>query len=90
MIAREIPVMVPPVPAPATNTSTLPEEGWAAVDGVAVTAATISGPVVSSCARGLLGCIAYRGQTEYSERTCSAYVAILVEDDPTRDFTLEC
>lgn len=43
-----------PVPAPATKASTFPEEGFAAVDGVATTASIISGPVVSSCAKGLL------------------------------------
>ena len=47
--------MVPPVPAPATRTSTFPEEGLAGVDGVPTTASMISGPVVSSCAKGLLG-----------------------------------
>lgn len=53
LIARAMPVTVPPVPAPATKTSTLPVEGCVEVDGVAVTALMISGPVVSSCARGL-------------------------------------
>lgn len=48
LIARETPVMVPPVPVPATKTSTLPEEGCAGVEGVEVTASMISGPVVSS------------------------------------------
>ena len=54
LIAFEMPVTVPPVPAPATSTSTLPEEGFKGVDGVLTTASMISGPVVSSCARGLL------------------------------------
>lgn len=54
LIAREIPVTVPPVPAPATRTSTLPEEGLADVEGVETTDSMISGPVVSSWASGLL------------------------------------
>lgn len=54
LTARESPVMVPPVPAPAIKASTLPEEGLVAVDGVASTASMISGPVVNSCAKGLL------------------------------------
>ncbi len=54
LIARDRPVIVPPVPAPATSTSTLPDEGRDSVDGVPVTASTISGPVVYSCAKGLL------------------------------------
>ena len=48
LTARDIPVTVPPVPAPATKTSTFPEEGCNEVDGVDVTASTISGPVVYS------------------------------------------
>lgn len=52
-MARESPVIVPPVPAPATMTSTLPEEGRVGEDGVATTASIISGPVVYSCAKGL-------------------------------------
>ena len=51
--ARATPETVPPVPAPPTKTSTLPEEGCVDVDGVDVTASMISGPVVSSCASGL-------------------------------------
>lgn len=46
--AREIPVTVPPVPAPATKTSTFPDEGCDGVDGVAMTSSMISGPVVYS------------------------------------------
>ena len=46
--------MVPPVPAPAMMTSTLPEEGCNGVDGVKITASMISGPVVYSWANGLL------------------------------------
>ena len=46
--AREIPVTVPPVPAPATKTSTFPDEGRNGVDGVTVTSSIISGPVVYS------------------------------------------
>jgi len=46
--AREMPVTVPPVPAPATNTSTFPDEGRDDVDGVATTSSMISGPVVYS------------------------------------------
>lgn len=46
--ALEIPVTVPPVPAPATKTLTLPEEGREGVDGVDTTASIISGPVVYS------------------------------------------
>ena len=53
LIAREMPVIVPPVPAPATNTSTFPDEGFAGVEGVATTARMISGPVVNSWANGL-------------------------------------
>jgi predicted cobalt transporter CbtA len=49
-------VIVPPVPAPATTTSTRPDEGFAMVDGVETTASMISGPVVSSCTKGLFGC----------------------------------
>lgn len=45
---------VPPVPAPATMTSTLPDEGLDAVEGVETTASIISGPVVHSWASGLL------------------------------------
>jgi predicted cobalt transporter CbtA len=45
--------MVPPVPAPAMSTSTLPELGWEVVEGVDLTASIISGPVVNSCAFGL-------------------------------------
>ena len=48
LIARETPVIVPPVPAPATNTSTLSDEGLDAVDGAEIMALMISGPVVSS------------------------------------------
>jgi len=54
-IARETPVTVPPVPAPAMKTSTFPEEGRKSVEGVEVTASIISGPVVYSCASGLFG-----------------------------------
>lgn len=56
-MARESPVTVPPVPAPAMIASTLPEEGRLGVDGVATTASMISGPVVYSCAKGLFTCI---------------------------------
>jgi hypothetical protein len=55
LIPRATPVMVPPVPAPATTTSTFPEDGYAGVEGVDVTAVMISGAVVSSCASGLFG-----------------------------------
>ena len=54
--AREMPEMVPPVPAPATRTSTLPEVGRPESEG-AVTAAIISGPVPSSWAKGLCGLV---------------------------------
>ena len=54
LIALERPVMVPPVPAPAIMTSTLPVDGFDAVEGVDVTASMISGPVVYSWASGLL------------------------------------
>jgi len=47
-MARDSPVMVPPVPALATKTSTFPDEGLDAVEGVDVTAWIISGPVVYS------------------------------------------
>jgi hypothetical protein len=46
--ARETPVMVPPVPAPAMNASTFIEESLEDVDGVDTTEAIISGPVVYS------------------------------------------
>jgi hypothetical protein len=48
LIALEMPLIVPPVPAPAIKASTFPEEGCDNVDGVATTEAMISGPVVSS------------------------------------------
>jgi hypothetical protein len=54
LMAREIPVTVPPVPAPATMTSTFPEDGVDKVEGVDTIASIISGPVVYSCAKGLL------------------------------------
>ena len=54
LMARERPVTVPPVPAPAMRTSSLREDGWDGVDGVDVMADMISGAVVCSCARGLL------------------------------------
>jgi hypothetical protein len=47
-MALAVPVMVPPVPAPATKTSTFLDEGLSGVDGVETTASMISGPVVSS------------------------------------------
>jgi hypothetical protein len=52
-MAREMPVIVPPVPAPATITSTFPDDGLDDVEGVDTTALMISGPVVYSCANGL-------------------------------------
>lgn len=55
-IARDTPVMVPPVPAPHITTSTLPEDGRSGVDGVETTASMISGPVDISCISGLLTC----------------------------------
>ena len=48
LIAREMPVIVPPVPALATITSTFSDEGFEDVDGVETTASMISGPVVYS------------------------------------------
>jgi hypothetical protein len=54
--AREIPVMVPPVPAPAMKASTFMDDGLDEEDGVDVTASMISGPVVYSWASGLFGC----------------------------------
>lgn len=45
---------VPPVPAPAIKASTLPDDGLEDDEGVDTTASIISGPVVYSCARGLL------------------------------------
>lgn len=53
-IARETPVIVPPVPEPAKNASILPDVGLSppTVDSIA---AISSGPVVNSCARGLFG-----------------------------------
>lgn len=55
LMARDKPVTVPPVPAPAMMASTLPDDGRSAVPGVDTIASMISGPVVSSCASGLLG-----------------------------------
>ena len=55
LMAVERPVTDPPVPAPATRTSSLREEGWAGVEGVEVMASMISGAVVCSWARGLFG-----------------------------------
>ena len=49
-----MPVTVPPVPAAAIITSTLPDDGLDDVDGVDTIASMISGPVVYSCAKGLL------------------------------------
>jgi len=43
-----MPVIVPPVPAPAINASTFWDEGLNGVDCVDTTASIISGPVVSS------------------------------------------
>lgn len=54
LIALETPLTVPPVPAPAIKASILPEDGRDEVDGVDVMAEIISGPVLSSWARGLL------------------------------------
>jgi hypothetical protein len=48
LIARDTPLRVPPVPAPATKTSTLCEDGLKSVEGVETTASIISGPVVYS------------------------------------------
>jgi hypothetical protein len=48
LMARETPVIVPPVPAPITTTSTLPDEGYNSDDGVETTASMISGPVLRS------------------------------------------
>ena len=55
LMARDRPVTVPPVPAPAMMASTLPDDGRSTVPGVDTTASMISGPVVSSCASGLFG-----------------------------------
>ena len=52
-IARETPVTVPPVPAPATKVSTKPLDGLFGEDGVLTMASIISGPVEYSCANGL-------------------------------------
>jgi hypothetical protein len=56
LMALEIPLTVPPVPAPAIRASTFIEDGREVELGVASIAAMISGPVVSSCARGLFTC----------------------------------
>jgi len=48
LMALAIPLIVPPVPAPANNASTFPDDGCSGVDGVETTASMISGPVVSS------------------------------------------
>jgi hypothetical protein len=53
LIPFATPETVPPVPAPAIKTSTFPDDGWIGVEGVDITAAMISGAVVSSCASGL-------------------------------------
>lgn len=55
--AREIPVMVPPVPALAIRASTFMDDGLNEEDEVEVTASMISGPVVYSWANGLFTCL---------------------------------
>lgn len=47
-MALETPVTVPPVPAPAINASTLPDDGLDELGGVEIIASIISGPVVYS------------------------------------------
>lgn len=80
--------MVPPVPAPAMKTSTLPEEGLDWVEGVETTAAMISGPVVSSWASGLFTCSSVR--TRSSQRSQEfTYVRVLVQDHSMRNLPLQ-
>jgi hypothetical protein len=47
-MARDTPVIVPPVPAPAIKASTFSDDGLDGIDSAATTASMISGPVVSS------------------------------------------
>ena len=74
-IALETPLTVPPVPAPAIKASILPEDGRDEVDDEVVMAEIISGPVLSSCAKGLLrlrSIVRVRCQTkEVQFRTCT-------------------
>lgn len=80
--------MVPPVPAPATNTSTFKEDRWPGVEGVETTASMISGPVVYSCARGLLT-YAILNPVQVNQNSKASYVTVLIQDDSMRNFFLE-
>lgn len=86
LIALEIPVTVPPVPAPATMTSTFSVEGREDVDGVETTASIISGPVVYSCARGLFTWQIRISKKPRRKRKGKTNVAVLVQDDAMRYF----
>lgn len=69
------------------KTSTLPVEGRSFVDGVETTAAMISGPVVSSCAKGLF---TYRESKRVSwQNRKEPYIAILIQNDAILNFTFK-
>jgi len=87
LIALDIPVIVPPVPAPATMTSTFSVEGREDVDGVETTASIISGPVVYSCARGLFTWRMQLSKKPKRKRKGKTNVAVLVQNDAMRYFS---
>ena len=76
-----MPVMVPPVPALARNTSTFPDEGRNDVDGVVTTSSMISGPVVYSWARGLFAYKELETKNRYNHPPAITHVSVLVQDD---------
>lgn len=80
--------MVPPVPAPAIRASTFIEDGREAELGVASIAAMISGPVVSSCARGLFICKNSQKSRDLQVQFI-AYIAILIQDNGIGNLTLQ-
>ena len=87
LTALEIPVIVPPVPAPITMTSTFSVEGREDVDGVETTASIISGPVVVSCARGLFTWKIQLSKKPKRKRKGKTNVAVLVQNDAMRYFS---
>ena len=87
LTALEIPVIVPPVPAPITMTSTFSVEGREDVDGVETTAAIISGPVVCSCARGLFTWKIQLSKKPKRKRKGKTNVAVLVQNNAMRYFS---
>lgn len=87
LIALEIPVIVPPVPAPITMASTFSVEGREDVDGVETTASIISGPVVVSCARGLFTWKIQLSSKPKRKRKGKTNVAVLVQNDAMRYFS---